>query len=325
MNHKPLSSTLCLISAAALSVAAAPTTVQIDVSSILNIRVVYTYSGSGSVSSFNEGIDGWDAEATDAAATKFGNNNGHCMRDDGFYAADGTHPDIQLNYSNSNPTAGQARKMANNDTISFPVTPGAYQYLAIFGTGSNEDYSNGVPNLNEVMVTPKYKEGDGATVEADFPDWYPGTLSGAPKGLFLIASNLAKWDKNGGRAEDANHSVYGFPIQVDPAKTLQRVFLSVKLAKDFTFWGAVGQTLTTGLATTAQTTAFDFRTTGRSAQLTWPAGERGHWSLMDLQGNRISAGSGAGISQIEPPQAGVFLIRAESASGEKVFRFLSAP
>src|SRR5271168_1348538 len=110
-----------------------PPPVQIDVRTVLNARVVTTFS-DGQVVPLKIDIDGAGGVATAAAAAALGSTNPHTVPDDGHFPANADHPDVVLNFSNADGTSDQVRRSPQDDDYSFDVPPKNYARMMLFFT-----------------------------------------------------------------------------------------------------------------------------------------------------------------------------------------------
>jgi len=291
--------------------------VQFDVRALLNIRVVTTFTG-GKVVTFDQGVDGWDGEATFAAATAMKNNNGHCMNNDGRYPATASHPDIVLNYADTaDANSYQARKLQLAEPFELSVPSGRYSWLGFYFMSSS--------GASSVYFKLLYEDNTSTIFTGKIPDWYPGDLDGKPAYLFLVASDLAKWDLNNTRPEPDKHSLYGVSVPVDPSKVLKGMILKQSGGGYCTLWGGSGtRESPSAVSPRAAVSGISMVRAGRRAvDLRWPAGE-GRWRLTTLEGRIVSEGRDArGEVRVDLPGAGVYLLVATTPGVREAFRLVA--
>jgi hypothetical protein len=209
----------------------APPVVQVDVSKLLNARVVTTLT-DGKVVPMDSNVDGVGGVITQAAATALNNTNPHTMPDDGKFAANADHPEVVLNYSNANGKDNQVRRSQTEDEYSFDVPPGNYAKMFLFFTSG----ASGPATLQFVLT---YQDGSTENRTMVVPDWCPGSRPGS-KDCFNLIANLAKWGKNNTVLEKSNHNIFGLDLHPAPGKVLTQIKVH-KTRPLVVFWGATGQ------------------------------------------------------------------------------------
>jgi len=216
--------------ATGFGVHADPTPTQVDVSTILNARVVTTFSG-GQVVPLQIDLDGAGGVATAAAVAALGSGNPHSVPDDGKFAANGDHPEVDLHFSNADGTGMQVRRMPREEEFSFDVPAKNYARMQLF-------FTSGAAGPAPLKVTLTYQDGSTEQRDVVCPDWWTN-LDGTNKDCVYIASNLAKWSKNNKTLEKDHHNIFGLDVHPNPAKVLT----SIKVHKTrplVCFWGATG-------------------------------------------------------------------------------------
>ena len=226
---------------------AADTVVQVPLPGVLDARSVITY-GNGAIVPFTLTIDGGGGDvgtgglqngfATKAVAmAKSPGNVANSLPDDGHFAADTHHPEVVLNYSNTDATSPQCHLVKPKvgatppDILTFPVPPATYSKLFLFFHGANGGTT--------LKITASYADATTDVTMATIGDFGNGSVPPANGNVFVLVGNLAKWSKTATIAEGGNHNIFG--VEVDPmAKTL----MSVKVERGDTgylvFWGATG-------------------------------------------------------------------------------------
>jgi len=224
----------CSILAADQPLAAAdtnlPAPVQVDVRTVLNARVVTTYTG-GKVVPLSIDIDGAGGVATAAASAQLPGNNPHTVPDDGHFPANADHPDVVLNFTNADGTSDQVRRSPHEDDYFFDVPPRNYSKMFLFLT-------SGAAGPAAIRVVLTYQDGSGEERNIVCPDWWTN-LDGTNPDVIYLASNLAKFGKTRILEKD-HHNIFGIDVHPDPTRMLSRIEIS-KTNRIVVFWGATGQ------------------------------------------------------------------------------------
>ena len=222
---------------AAPSVLTAPvsgsTAVQVDVSKLLNARVVTTLTG-GQVVPLQTSIDGAGGVATQAAATSLNGNAETAVPDDGRFPANADHPEVVLHFSNADGTGFQVHRMPHEEEFSFDVPPKNYVKMLLC-------FTSGAAGPAPLKVTLTYQ--DGSTEERDIvcPDWWNNldAKTNPNQDVVYVAFNLAKWGTKNKTLEKDHHNIFGIDVRPTPGKVLT----SIKVHKTrplVCFWGATG-------------------------------------------------------------------------------------
>jgi hypothetical protein len=211
----------------------APQAVQVDVSKLLNARVVTTLTG-GKVVPLQISIDGVGGVATRAAATFLNGKAETAVPDDGTFPANADHPEVALHFSNADGTGFQVRRLPHEEEFSFDVPPKKYSKMFLF-------FTSGAVGPASLKVTLTYR--DGTTEERDIvcPDWWNNLddKTNPNKDVVYVAFNLAKWGTGNNIMEKDHHNIFGIDVRPAPGKMLT----SIKVHKTrplVCFWGATG-------------------------------------------------------------------------------------
>ena len=116
--------------------------IQFDVSRILNARPVTTLAGQRLVP-WTKGMDGGgkaDGFMTQAAAQYNHDDCSHALPDDGKFAADRTHPPVQLHFNNIDSNSYQARAVEGEGVFEFAIPQKSYRSLLLFLTSAAPEY-----------------------------------------------------------------------------------------------------------------------------------------------------------------------------------------
>lgn len=203
--------------------------VQLDLASILNSDVVVNTSGTGLDTTQNS-IDSSDyCLLTQSAAEFLLGSLGNGLPDDGFFAANNFHPDVQLVYSNTSDGLNAIR-ISGNATAELPVPHAAYKEIHFFGL---QTISN-----NTIAYLLNYSDGTNEYKYATAPDWFAEITDNANR--YTLINGLDRANIGATTGFDVNDpAIFGFRITPNPAKTLTSVTIArfVEVGA-FTIFGA---------------------------------------------------------------------------------------
>lgn len=210
-------------------------TIQVDVHEVLNARVIVTLS-NGAVSPVTNGgigtmYHGPSAEGAMAWATQSASKGGEGLPDDGRFAATARHPEVVLNYRNTDATGMQARKSMGPDTFTFAVPARSYTSMLLCMVSEG--------GASRVQITLSYEGGSTDVRNMEAPDFGVRLKEGDTEHCALI-SDLNKWDGNGKVTEEKNHWLYVLETRPDPKKTLRGITVTKQRSGNMTFYGATG-------------------------------------------------------------------------------------
>ena len=228
-----LSALLCAVSFAAASAcaqsSAAP--VQIDISGLLNDRVVVTAQG-GQLQPAQHGLDSTANSAliTHSAAAVAGNLTG--LPDNGQFSGNDRHPTIQLRYARSDGGPQVHRAISRNESIRVEVPGHRYRRLQLFLISSH-----GTTPLEVHMI---YEDGTNGKRNTIAPEFHSAAPSDDPR-WFVLASGLSAVALDGKAAGSGSGNLFGFDLNPDPTKKLVRVeMVRQDTGSVLTFFGAAG-------------------------------------------------------------------------------------
>ncbi len=204
--------------------------VQVDVSAILNARPV-TVLHNGKLVGWSTGIDGGgkgDGYLTMAAALFNGDKAPHALPDSAVFAANGSHPEIRLHYSNSDTVNNQTLNIAGEG--SFTINMPANKYANVFVCLTS---SEGPSQLQFKLV---YKDGS-ETQNFLLPDYYDDLPPNDPN-ITYVAHDLAKWNSKNIMAETDHHNIDAVIIHPNPKRVLKAIVVNKGKAGYLVFWGA---------------------------------------------------------------------------------------
>jgi hypothetical protein len=192
-----------------------PKAVQINISSLLNARVVFTERG-GRLQPADHSLDRADSSIliTKSAAEISGAGKLNTLPDSGFFAADAEHPDVQLPYGivGGNPQVHQSTE--KTETYSIPVPPNHYAQMQLFFI------SAAGPTPTAVKL--QYADGSSEERTTLVPDFY-FLLKPADKDWFVLAADFGKVNLNGKMTESVHHFIHGFSLNPDSTKVLRQI------------------------------------------------------------------------------------------------------
>jgi len=210
-------------------------TIQLDISKILNARPVSTLNNNH-LTPWTKGIDGGglgDGYLTFSAALFNGAKDPHALPDDPLFAANNSHPEIRLHYSNTDSLHYQTCNISGEGNVKFAVPQQKYKavYLALTS-------SEGASQLHIVLT---YQTGY-STNNITLPDYY-ADLDPANKSLSYLAHDLAKWGDKNNMTEKDHHNIDLLKVETDRKKILKSINLKKDKAGYLVFWAAAGETL----------------------------------------------------------------------------------
>jgi hypothetical protein len=134
------------------------------------------------------------------------------LPDNGLFAADSNHPNVQMAFNDTSVAPNSALLGGSYpSSVTFPIGPTSFSSLQLYLT-STEGASN-----TEVWL--QYTDCTTDSINVTVPDWYNG-LANAP--LYLVQGNLSRFSSAG---SDGSYSywLYGVNVAVNPAKILKSV------------------------------------------------------------------------------------------------------
>ncbi|MFB9843270.1 hypothetical protein [Mucilaginibacter ginsenosidivorans] len=208
--------------------------IQIDISKLLNARPVTTLTGAKLIN-WSKGIDGngdGDGYLTRAAALFNKDDTTHALPDNPVFASSRWHPAIQLHYNNADSVHNQARFVSGEGGFSIDIP--RKHYAAIYlGLTSSEG-----PSALEFDLV--YTDGT-ETKKHLLPDYYDNISLKDPD-VGYVATDLAKWGKNGVMAEKDHHNIHLLKLSIDPHRKLKGIVVRKSKGGYLMFWSATGVT-----------------------------------------------------------------------------------
>ncbi|BAY25930.1 hypothetical protein NIES2100_57400 [Calothrix sp. NIES-2100] len=197
---------------------AQPQPVQFNVSSLFNADGIVNRS-NGVTDSSQNALDGSTTLITQSYATSAGGSNGNGLPDNGFFAANAYHPDIQLNYTNSNDGNNVRLLNSSNPSFTISVPQTKYSEVHLFAFSTNE-YNN----ANSINVKLNYTDGSFTQVNTNVPDWFYN-INETPD-LYYLIDGLDRANFYSGSPSFENTdsaAVFGLRFTSDSTKTLQSI------------------------------------------------------------------------------------------------------
>ncbi len=279
--------------------ASAQTVVQVPVDSVIDGRTVSTISGATITPwSAGQGVDGdgnadgYVTTAVEAALvplqkTVDGKANA-ALPDDGKFAADARHPEVQLHFSNNaaitSPQTHQMKIAGNATPLMFNVPPAMYSKMFLFITASEGsakltitlNYSGGVAAGTNLLTLPDYGVG-GATDPKD-------------PVFFNLIAGMRKWSSTNQEGDGPSHTITGIELNPMPNATLTSIQVTKTNGSHCVFWGA------TGIANGDVNVAGSGGTGGASGGAGGVAGASGNAGAGGTLGTSGTGGAAAGAS-----------------------------
>lgn len=199
-----------------------PAGVQVDISKLLNARVVITEK-DGALQLADHALDHGNSILITAAAarlTSAGKLNP--LSDSGVFPADDAHPDVRLPYAAAGDGPQVHRCDARTETISIPVPPGRYDKMQLFFISAN--------GSTPISLVLHYSDGSSDKRKTVVPDFY-FLLKPTDRGWFVLADDFGKVDAKGKMTEANHHFIDGFNADPDPAKELSAIDLTKEESK----------------------------------------------------------------------------------------------
>ncbi|MEG4172284.1 DUF4347 domain-containing protein, partial [Microcoleus sp. S13_D1] len=186
--------------------------VQFNLTSVFDSDVISNYTGGFSDSTQNGLSTLNQTLITQSFATFKNAATGNGLPDNGFFAANAYHPDVQLGYNNTN-NGNNAKVITTNGTsFNFAVTPNQYSEIHLFATSTNGDAG--------MQVTFNYSDGTTGPGTATVPDWFNEITETSSRYYLIDGMDIDLI----GNYQDANDpAIFGFMFNPNPAKTLQSI------------------------------------------------------------------------------------------------------
>jgi hypothetical protein len=207
--------------------------VQINISSLLNARVVFT-EHAGRLQPADHGLDRGAGSVliTESAAKLAKSGELNSLPDSGFFAANAEHPDVQLPYGTAGDGPQVYQSADKTETFSMPVTPKPYAEMQLFFISA--------AGPTPISVKLQYADGSSEERTTIVPDFY--FLPKAKDiGWFVLANDFGKVNLEGKMTEQVHHYILGFNLNPDSTKVLRQIEISKEDSKSvLNLFGATG-------------------------------------------------------------------------------------
>jgi lysophospholipase L1-like esterase len=208
-------------------------TIQFDVKSLLNARMITTWS-NGKLVCWNKGVDGtWSGLATRSAADLMGSKDKVALPSNGTFEANAFHPKVVLNFSDADATGNQVRFTDKNiaDSYSFPVAPNCYSNISLFFMSAF--------GSSEITIEITYSDKTTQLKKYTIEDWAWRIEENETK--YFLAANMAKWGNAYTELEKDSHYLMAINIQPDITKKVVKITVNKPISETtLSFWGATG-------------------------------------------------------------------------------------
>jgi hypothetical protein len=203
--------------------------IQVDISSLLNIRPVTTLT-NGKLIPWTKGVDRENGYLTTAAALANGETNPKAIADDPLIPANEHHPAILLHYNNNDGSKNQAMLLADTNSFTIKVPKNKYTAFYICLTSAY-----GKSNLQYELI---YNDGS-ETKTIIVPDWANDVPDNDPNFSYVV-HDLAKWTNKNFRTEDNHHNIHALNVHPNSKRVLAGIRVR-NLSKTYAlFWAATG-------------------------------------------------------------------------------------
>lgn len=210
-----------------------PKAVQIDISSLLNARVVFT-ERAGRLQPADHSLDRGNASVliTESAAKLAKSGELNSLPDSGFFAANAGHPDVQLPYGivGGGPQVHQSTDKTETYFISIPTNH--YSQMQLFFISA--------AGPTPISVKLQYADGSSEERTTTVLDFYFLPKSDYV-GWFVLAADFGKVNLKGKMTEQMHHYIHGFNLNPDSTKVLRQIEISKEDSKSvLNLFGATG-------------------------------------------------------------------------------------
>jgi hypothetical protein len=210
-----------------------PKAVQINISCLLNARVVFTEQ-AGRLQPADHSLDRGNASVliTESAAKLAKSGELNSLPDSGFFAANAEHPDVQLAYGivGGEPQVHQSTDKTETYFISIPTNH--YSQMQLFFISA--------AGPTPISVKLQYADGSSEQRTTLVPDFY-FLLKPTDKDWFVLAADFGKVNLKGRMTESVHHFIHGFSLNPDPVKVLQKIEITKLDSKSvLNLFGATG-------------------------------------------------------------------------------------
>ena len=207
--------------------------VQFDVSSAFNVDAVINRVGTVNDTT-QDAIDvNGNVLVTQSYANAALPSSPNGIPDNGFFAANAFHPDIDLQYDNTN-NGNNARLLQGTGGFNVAVTPGTYSEIHLAGFATE----------GTTTATLVFRYSDGTTAQSTavtVRDWFDSITESADQYYLVDGTDRAATDGST-YANDNAAAIFGFRfVNPSPSKTLTSLdIVKTSASGNFVFMGAAG-------------------------------------------------------------------------------------
>ena len=203
-----------------------------DVSKVLNFDAIVNHT-EGQTDKTQSAIDDNNhALITQSFATLTLEKNGKGLPDNGFFAANSFHPDIQLSYNN-NDNGNNAVLLKGTDQFTFAVPPRKYKAVHIPLTSTN--------GKSNILLFFNYSDGTNSNANIQtIPDWFD-EIKETDK-LYYLIDGMDRSKANGKDYNDSNDpALFGAMFTPDSTKTVTSIkIVNNSKSSNLVFLGGTG-------------------------------------------------------------------------------------
>jgi hypothetical protein len=202
---------------------------QVDLSSIFTVDTVAITAAAGRTFPPLSTMDGSGyVYFTRSAGATAGDAAGG-LPDDGFFASNADHPDVQLAFNDTStaPNSIILHEPGGPTSVTFPIVAVPFATVQLYLTSTE--------GSAPTEVTLSYGDGTSSTTTFTVPDWFASFTAAAP--VFVVTSGLSRYSAGG---FDFSHgaALFGVRLTADPTKTLMSVTVSVSSGGRLALYGA---------------------------------------------------------------------------------------
>jgi hypothetical protein len=207
---------LLLTAVGAVAQSASPAAVQVDISKLLNARVVVTQQ-DGRLQPSDHGLDfGESILITKSAAEVAKAGKLIPLPDSDLFAANERHPEVKLHYAQADSGPQVHRCADRTEANSIPVPGKHYRQMQLFFISA--------AGTTPITVELRYADGSSDRRTTRVPDFF-FLPKPEDKGWFVLVGDFGKVNRQSRMTEARHHYIHGFDLDPDPAKELQQIVI----------------------------------------------------------------------------------------------------
>jgi hypothetical protein len=209
-------------------------TVQVDVTRLLNDRVVFT-AQDGTLQPALHAVDSGDVSVliTEAAAAVANSGTLTALPTSDLFAADKRHPAVKLHYAQPGGGPQVHRTTARTETYEIALTGQRFRQLQLFFISAQGE--------TPLTVHIYYKTGKVGERTAMVPDFYFLPKAEDPR-WFVLTGDFGKVNMQGKMTEATHHYLHGFDLNPDPTRGILKIEITKQDSGSvLNFFGATGQ------------------------------------------------------------------------------------